>query len=151
MTYLRCQQQYRCSSTAHSQIPRVLMGLYNMQRHSMIAIVAIADCIAFPGGSPLRLLSRQPDKTPLRWKRTLYSSALNLSISLIYFYSLQHVTTVTSSVYFFLDSLQYYSCATLSNVAANVQHHEAMLRPGNRFLLRTLISLLSSSVDKVKL
>ncbi|XP_049655834.1 uncharacterized protein LOC126038300 isoform X1 [Accipiter gentilis] len=47
------------------------------------------------------------------------------------------------------SEVQYYSCATLSNVAANVQHHEAMLRPGNRFLLRTLISLLSSSVDKV--
>ncbi|XP_026700044.1 vacuolar protein 8-like isoform X3 [Athene cunicularia] len=45
--------------------------------------------------------------------------------------------------------VQYYSCAALSNVAANVQHHEAMLRHGNRFLLRTLISLLSSSVDKV--
>uniref|UniRef100_A0A8B9MCS7 Vacuolar protein 8 n=1 Tax=Accipiter nisus TaxID=211598 RepID=A0A8B9MCS7_9AVES len=47
------------------------------------------------------------------------------------------------------SEVQYYSCATLSNVAANVQHHEAMLRPGNRFLLRTLICLLSSSVDKV--
>ncbi|XP_064025193.1 uncharacterized protein LOC135189110 isoform X1 [Pogoniulus pusillus] len=45
--------------------------------------------------------------------------------------------------------VQYYSCAALSNVAANVQHHEAMLRPSNRFLLRTLISLLSSSVDKI--
>lgn len=55
------------------------------------------------------------------------------------------------SLYLFLGSLQYYSCAALSNVAANAQHHEAMLRPGNRFLLRTLISLLSSSVDKVKL
>ncbi|XP_037248214.1 vacuolar protein 8-like [Falco rusticolus] len=47
------------------------------------------------------------------------------------------------------SEVQYYSCAALGNVAANVQHHEAMLRPGNRFLLRTLISLLSSSVDKV--
>ncbi|XP_072714050.1 uncharacterized protein [Ciconia boyciana] len=47
------------------------------------------------------------------------------------------------------SEVQYYSCAALSNVAANVQHHNAMLRPGNGFLLRTLISLLSSSVDKV--
>ncbi|XP_054678591.1 uncharacterized protein LOC129205317 isoform X1 [Grus americana] len=47
------------------------------------------------------------------------------------------------------SEVQYYSCAALSNVAANAQHHEAMLTPGNRFLLRTLISLLSSSVDKV--
>ncbi|XP_071596939.1 uncharacterized protein [Heliangelus exortis] len=45
--------------------------------------------------------------------------------------------------------VQYYSCAALSNVAANAQHHEAMLRPGNRSLLRTLMSLLSSSVDKL--
>ncbi|XP_061234461.1 uncharacterized protein LOC133225735 isoform X2 [Neopsephotus bourkii] len=47
------------------------------------------------------------------------------------------------------SEVQYYSCAALSNVAANVQYHEAMLRPSNRFVLRTLISLLSSSVDKV--
>ncbi|XP_065691062.2 uncharacterized protein [Patagioenas fasciata] len=47
------------------------------------------------------------------------------------------------------SEVQYYSCAALSNMAANAQHHEAMLRPGNRFLLRTLISLLSSSVGKV--
>ncbi|KAM6323692.1 uncharacterized protein AAHN32_014900 [Aegotheles albertisi] len=47
------------------------------------------------------------------------------------------------------SEVQYYSCAALSNVAANAQHHEAMLRPGNKFLLRTLISLLSSSTDKV--
>ncbi|XP_068006428.1 uncharacterized protein [Melanerpes formicivorus] len=46
------------------------------------------------------------------------------------------------------SEVQYYSCVALSNVAANVQHHEAMLRPSNRFLLHTLISLLSSSVDK---
>ncbi|XP_074846601.1 uncharacterized protein LOC142011298 [Carettochelys insculpta] len=47
------------------------------------------------------------------------------------------------------SEVQYYSCTALSNVAANVQHHEAMLRVGDRLLLRTLISLLSSSVDKV--
>ncbi|XP_074943825.1 uncharacterized protein LOC142054754 isoform X1 [Phalacrocorax aristotelis] len=47
------------------------------------------------------------------------------------------------------SEVQYYSCAALSNLAANVQHHEAVLRPSNRFLLRILISLLSSSVDKV--
>ncbi|XP_037986899.1 vacuolar protein 8-like isoform X2 [Motacilla alba alba] len=47
------------------------------------------------------------------------------------------------------SEVQYYSCAALSNVAANVQHHKALLRPSDRFLLRTLISLLSSSVDKV--
>ncbi|XP_052530764.1 uncharacterized protein LOC128076738 [Tympanuchus pallidicinctus] len=46
------------------------------------------------------------------------------------------------------SEVQYYSCAALSNIAANTQHHEAMLRIGDRFLLRMLISLLSSSVDK---
>ncbi|KAI1240844.1 hypothetical protein IHE44_0009289 [Lamprotornis superbus] len=48
------------------------------------------------------------------------------------------------------SEVQYYSCAALSNLAANVQHHKALLRPSDRFLLRTLISLLSSSVDKVQ-
>ncbi|XP_025976359.1 uncharacterized protein LOC112995530 isoform X3 [Dromaius novaehollandiae] len=47
------------------------------------------------------------------------------------------------------SEVQYYSCTALSNVAANAQHHPAMLRTGNRFLLRALVSLLSSSVDKV--
>ncbi|XP_031957977.1 vacuolar protein 8-like isoform X3 [Corvus moneduloides] len=46
------------------------------------------------------------------------------------------------------SEVQYYSCAALSNVAANVQHHKALLRPSDRFLLQTLISLLSSPVDK---
>ncbi|XP_019405746.1 PREDICTED: vacuolar protein 8-like isoform X1 [Crocodylus porosus] len=46
--------------------------------------------------------------------------------------------------------VQYYSCTALSNLAANSHHHEAMLRTGDGFLLRTLISLLSSSVEKVK-
>lgn len=81
----------------------------------------------------------------------LFLSVLNGSISPIYLYSLQCVTTLTFLSTFFLGSLQYYSCAALSNVAANVQHHKALLGPSDRFLLRTLISLLSSSVDKVKL
>uniref|UniRef100_A0A8C5RH12 Vacuolar protein 8 n=1 Tax=Laticauda laticaudata TaxID=8630 RepID=A0A8C5RH12_LATLA len=45
--------------------------------------------------------------------------------------------------------VQYYSCATLSNVAKNSQHHKAMLHVGDRFLLQTLLSLLSSGVDKI--
>ncbi|KAI6071269.1 Vacuolar protein 8-like protein [Aix galericulata] len=47
------------------------------------------------------------------------------------------------------SEVQYYSCAALSNIAVNAQHHEAMLRTGERFLLRVLTSLLSSPVDKV--
>ncbi|ETE69338.1 hypothetical protein L345_04859, partial [Ophiophagus hannah] len=44
--------------------------------------------------------------------------------------------------------VQYYSCAALSNVATNSQHNKAMLHVGDRFLLQTLLSLLSSGVDK---
>ncbi|XP_062426858.1 uncharacterized protein LOC134137799 [Rhea pennata] len=47
------------------------------------------------------------------------------------------------------SEVQYYSCTALSNMAANARHHPAMLRTGDRFLLRALVSLLSSSVDKV--
>ncbi|XP_025067630.1 vacuolar protein 8-like isoform X3 [Alligator sinensis] len=47
------------------------------------------------------------------------------------------------------SEVQYYSCTALSNLAVNSHHHEAMLRTGEGFLLRTLISLLSSSVEKV--
>ncbi|XP_039179242.1 vacuolar protein 8-like isoform X3 [Crotalus tigris] len=45
--------------------------------------------------------------------------------------------------------VQYYSCAALSNVATNSQHHKAMLHVGDRFLLQTLLSLLSSGVNKI--
>ncbi|XP_070589694.1 uncharacterized protein [Erythrolamprus reginae] len=45
--------------------------------------------------------------------------------------------------------VQYYSCAALSNVAINSQHHKAMLHVGDRFLLQTLLSLLSSGVEKI--
>ncbi|XP_060114822.1 uncharacterized protein LOC132586740 isoform X2 [Heteronotia binoei] len=47
------------------------------------------------------------------------------------------------------SEVQYYSCAALSNMATNSQHHAVMLQTGDRFLLRMLIFLLSSSVDKV--
>nr|XP_034964800.1 vacuolar protein 8-like isoform X4 [Zootoca vivipara] len=47
------------------------------------------------------------------------------------------------------SEVQYYSCAALSNMATNSQHHRAMLQTGDRFLLRMLLFLLSSSVNKV--
>lgn len=49
----------------------------------------------------------------------------------------------------FLSFLQYYSCASLGNIAANPEHHKAMLAIGDKFLLRMLVSLMSSSVQKV--
>ncbi|KAM8947862.1 uncharacterized protein RCH25_050916 [Pelodytes ibericus] len=45
--------------------------------------------------------------------------------------------------------IQYYSCASLGNIAANSDHHKAMLEIGDGFLLRMLVSLMSSSVQKV--
>ncbi|KAM4771669.1 uncharacterized protein WCC33_003450 isoform 2-T2 [Rhinophrynus dorsalis] len=47
------------------------------------------------------------------------------------------------------SEIQYYSCASLGNIAANPEHHKAMLEIGDRFLLRMLVSLMSSSVQKV--
>nr|XP_006007785.1 PREDICTED: vacuolar protein 8-like [Latimeria chalumnae] len=47
------------------------------------------------------------------------------------------------------SEVQYYSCAALSNIAANPQHHRALLQIGDGLLLRTLLSLTSSSVEKV--
>uniref|UniRef100_A0A8C5QXI2 Vacuolar protein 8 n=1 Tax=Leptobrachium leishanense TaxID=445787 RepID=A0A8C5QXI2_9ANUR len=45
--------------------------------------------------------------------------------------------------------IQYYSCASLGNIAANPDHHQAMLTIGDGFILRMLVSLMSSSVQKV--
>lgn len=47
------------------------------------------------------------------------------------------------------SEIQYYSCASLGNIAANPEHHKAMLAIGDKFLLRMLVSLMSSSVQKV--
>ncbi|KAM9315955.1 uncharacterized protein PAF06_006920 [Gastrophryne carolinensis] len=47
------------------------------------------------------------------------------------------------------SEIQYYSCASLGNIAANPEHHKAMLAIGDKFLLRMLFSLMSSSVQKV--
>lgn len=47
------------------------------------------------------------------------------------------------------SEIQYYSCASLGNIAANLEHHKAMLAIGDKFLLRMLVSLMSSSVQKV--
>ncbi|CAH2250420.1 vacuolar 8-like isoform X1 [Pelobates cultripes] len=45
--------------------------------------------------------------------------------------------------------IQYYSCASLGNIAANPDHHQAMLAIGDGFILSMLVSLMSSSVQKV--
>ncbi|XP_075059266.1 uncharacterized protein LOC142144389 isoform X2 [Mixophyes fleayi] len=47
------------------------------------------------------------------------------------------------------SEIQYYSCASLGNIAASPEHHKAMLAIGDKFLLRMLFSLMSSSVQKV--
>uniref|UniRef100_A0A8C4SQR9 Vacuolar protein 8 n=1 Tax=Erpetoichthys calabaricus TaxID=27687 RepID=A0A8C4SQR9_ERPCA len=47
------------------------------------------------------------------------------------------------------SEIQYYSCAALSNIATCPGHHMALLQVGNCFLLKTLLSLMLSSVEKV--
>ncbi|XP_041420457.1 vacuolar protein 8 [Xenopus laevis] len=47
------------------------------------------------------------------------------------------------------SDIQFYSCASLSNIATNTDHHKDMLEIGDKFLLRMLVSLMSSSVQKV--
>ncbi|OCT78021.1 hypothetical protein XELAEV_18029117mg [Xenopus laevis] len=46
------------------------------------------------------------------------------------------------------SDIQFYSCASLSNIATNTDHHKDMLEIGDKFLLRMLVSLMSSSVQK---
>ncbi|KAJ8399447.1 hypothetical protein AAFF_G00411590 [Aldrovandia affinis] len=46
------------------------------------------------------------------------------------------------------SEVQYYSCCALRNVAAVLEYHPRMLGIGDRFLLKSLLSLLSSPVEK---
>ncbi|KAJ8353180.1 hypothetical protein SKAU_G00207470 [Synaphobranchus kaupii] len=45
--------------------------------------------------------------------------------------------------------VQFYSCSALRNVAAMQKHHTRMLGIGDHFLLKSLLSLLSSPVEKI--
>ncbi|XP_077145416.1 uncharacterized protein LOC143807593 [Ranitomeya variabilis] len=47
------------------------------------------------------------------------------------------------------SEIQYYSCASLGNIAVNPEHHKAMLTIGDKFLIRMLVSMMSSTVQKV--
>ncbi|KAM4040961.1 uncharacterized protein ACNLHF_012186 [Anomaloglossus baeobatrachus] len=47
------------------------------------------------------------------------------------------------------SDIQYYSCASLGNIAVNQEHHKAMLTIGDKFLIRMLVSMMSSTVQKV--
>ncbi|XP_072530435.1 uncharacterized protein [Salminus brasiliensis] len=46
------------------------------------------------------------------------------------------------------SEVQFYSCSALSNIAAVPEHHPKMLRIGDRFLLKSLVLLMGSSVLK---
>ncbi|CAJ1074491.1 vacuolar protein 8-like [Xyrichtys novacula] len=44
--------------------------------------------------------------------------------------------------------VQFYSCSTLCNIAAVEEHHPQLLSMGGHFLLKSLLTLMSSSVNK---
>ncbi|KAJ3613668.1 hypothetical protein NHX12_019914 [Muraenolepis orangiensis] len=44
--------------------------------------------------------------------------------------------------------VQFYGCSALCNLAADPRHHAHLLRVGNRYLLRSLLTLMSSPVQK---
>lgn len=45
--------------------------------------------------------------------------------------------------------VQFYSCTALCNIAAVQEHHPKLLSIGNNYLLKSLVTLMSSSVQKV--
>lgn len=47
------------------------------------------------------------------------------------------------------SEVQFYSCTALCNIAAKQEHHPKMLSIGSHFLLKSLLTLMSSSVRKV--
>ncbi|KAL7888164.1 hypothetical protein AOLI_G00031380 [Acnodon oligacanthus] len=46
------------------------------------------------------------------------------------------------------SDIQFYSCSAVSNIAAASKHHAKLLQLGDRFLLKSLVSLMGSSVLK---
>lgn len=47
------------------------------------------------------------------------------------------------------SEVQFCSCTALCNIAANQEHHLKMLSIGSHYLLKSLLTLMSSSVQKV--
>lgn len=47
------------------------------------------------------------------------------------------------------SEVQFYSCTALCNIAALQEHHPKLLSIGGHFLLKSLVTLMSSSVQKV--
>ncbi|KAM3856651.1 uncharacterized protein M6D78_001460 isoform 3-T3 [Vipera latastei] len=128
----------------------------NIQGNSCACLMMLADseacrnAIAAAGGTvPLISLSKSPD---IGVQQNAIQAIFNLTRS----EWIQRVLVRQSAIPILtrlLESpdteVQYYSCAALSNVATNSQHHKAMLHVGDGFLLQTLLSLLSSGVDKI--
>lgn len=46
------------------------------------------------------------------------------------------------------SEVQFYSCAALCSIAAVQEHHQKLLSIGGHFLLKSLLTLMSSSVQK---
>lgn len=47
------------------------------------------------------------------------------------------------------SEVQFYSCTALCNIAAIREHHPKLLSIGGHYLLKSLLTLMSSSVQKV--
>lgn len=47
------------------------------------------------------------------------------------------------------SEVQFYSCSALCNIAAFREHHSKLLSIGGHFLLKSLLTLMSSSVERV--
>lgn len=47
------------------------------------------------------------------------------------------------------SEVQFYSCSALTNVAAFREHRSKLMGIGGRFLLKSLLTLMSSSVERV--
>lgn len=47
------------------------------------------------------------------------------------------------------SEVQFYSCSALCNIAAFQEHHSKLLSIGGHFLLKSLLTLISSSVERV--
>lgn len=47
------------------------------------------------------------------------------------------------------SEVQFYSCSALCNIAVFQEHHSKLLRIGGHFLLKSLLTLMCSSVQKV--
>lgn len=131
-------------------------GDATVQCNSCASIASLAtsafnrEVIASEGGiNPLLVLAKSYDP---RVQQNAVGAILNLSRS----EKIQHLLCKEKALPVLIlhlqspdSEVQYYSCAALSNIATNPHHHQSMLQIGDGILLKMLLSLMSSSVEKV--